>query len=174
MFIRLLTYFTCCWEDSFGVKYISKAYVSCLWVLLTHVYWFKATGGYICGQLSYLVLLAIFRFDKIVKYMCILPYITNIHTFHFFLYTFYTHRIYKLMFTYDDVLYEDRYSLWYVAVGIWYSPRTKTIAFTAKQHSVSHKSTKLNISISNGPIAFKLYTEVKNPMLHNKNCEWLD
>ena len=33
-------------EDSFGVKSISKF---CLWVLLTHVYWFRATGGYICG-----------------------------------------------------------------------------------------------------------------------------
>ena len=48
--------FTCCWEDSFGVKSISKfswgleAYIKkCLWVLLTHVYWFRATGGYICG-----------------------------------------------------------------------------------------------------------------------------
>ena len=43
-------------EDSFGVKSISKfawgleAYIKkCLWVLLTHVYWFRATGGYICG-----------------------------------------------------------------------------------------------------------------------------
>ena len=41
---------------SFGVKSISKfawgleAYIlNCLWVLLTHVYWFRATGGYICG-----------------------------------------------------------------------------------------------------------------------------
>ena len=45
-------------EDSFGLKFISKfswgleAYMyikTCLWVLLTHVYWFRATGGYICG-----------------------------------------------------------------------------------------------------------------------------
>ena len=43
-------------EDSFGVKSISKfswglgsIYKKCLWVLLTHVYWFRATGGYICG-----------------------------------------------------------------------------------------------------------------------------
>ena len=43
-------------EDSFGVKSISKfawgleAYIKkCLWALLTHVYWFRLTGGYICG-----------------------------------------------------------------------------------------------------------------------------
>ena len=24
-------------------------YIKCLWVLLTNVYWFRATGGYICG-----------------------------------------------------------------------------------------------------------------------------
>ena len=43
-------------QFSFGVKSISKfswgleAYIkNCLWVLLTHVYWFRATGGYICG-----------------------------------------------------------------------------------------------------------------------------
>ena len=24
-------------------------YMKCLWVLLTNVYWFRATGGYICG-----------------------------------------------------------------------------------------------------------------------------
>ena len=28
------------------------------------------------------------------------------------------------------------------------------------------KSSNCNISISNGPIAFKFYTEVKNPKLH--------
>ena len=55
-FIRLLPYFTCCWEDSFGVKSLQDVhgalkhiYIKCLWVLLTHVYWFRATGGYICG-----------------------------------------------------------------------------------------------------------------------------
>ena len=55
--IRLLPYFTCCWEDSFGVKYIWRClwgleaynYIKCLWVLLTNVYWLWATGGYICG-----------------------------------------------------------------------------------------------------------------------------
>ena len=26
-----------------------STYNKCLWVLLTHVYWFRATGGYICG-----------------------------------------------------------------------------------------------------------------------------
>ena len=47
-------------EDSFGVKSISKFSwgalkhiypppPQCLWVLLTHVCWFRATGGYICG-----------------------------------------------------------------------------------------------------------------------------
>ena len=31
---------------SWGLEaYIKK----CLWVLLTHIYWFRATGGYICG-----------------------------------------------------------------------------------------------------------------------------
>ena len=29
-----------------ALKYI---YIKCLWVLLTHAYWFRATGGYICG-----------------------------------------------------------------------------------------------------------------------------
>ena len=43
-------------EDSFGLKSISKfswgleAYIKkIVWVLLTHVYWLRATGGYICG-----------------------------------------------------------------------------------------------------------------------------
>ena len=55
-FIRLLPYFTCCWEDSFGVKFIlgclwGHICIKCLWVLLTNVYmyWFRATGEYICG-----------------------------------------------------------------------------------------------------------------------------
>ena len=43
---------------------------------------------------------------------------------------------------------------------------------TPKLHSlttlVSPKSSNCNISISNGPIAFKFYTEVKNPKLHKK------
>ena len=48
-------------EDSFGVKSISKcswgyeAYIKCLWVLFTHVYWFRPTGGYGCGRQSNLV-----------------------------------------------------------------------------------------------------------------------
>ena len=33
------------------------------------------------------------------------------------------------------------------------------------------KSSKCNISISNGPIAFKFYTEVKYLKLHTKNCQ---
>ena len=44
-------------EDSFGVKFISKCswgleayiYIKCLWVLSTHIYWFRVTVGYICG-----------------------------------------------------------------------------------------------------------------------------
>ena len=51
---------------------------------------------------------------------------------------------------------------------IWCSPRTRTTAFTAKWHSVSPKSSKCNISISNGPIVFKFYTEVKYLKLHTK------
>ena len=43
---------------------------------------------------------------------------------------------------------------------------------TPKLHSlttlVSPKSSKCNISISNGPIAFTFYTEVKHPKLHKK------
>ena len=43
---------------------------------------------------------------------------------------------------------------------------------TPKLHSltthVSPKSSNCNISISNGPIAFKFYTEVKNLKLHKK------
>ena len=50
----------------------------------------------------------------------------------------------------------------------------RTTAFTAKWHSVSPKSSKCNISISNGQIAFKFYTEVKYLKLHNTNCQWLD
>ena len=46
--------------------------------------------------------------------------------------------------------------------------------FTPKLHSlmtlVAPKSSKCNISISNGPIAFKFYTEVKYLKLH-KNCQ---
>ena len=45
--------------------------------------------------------------------------------------------------------------------------------FTPKLHSlmtlVSPKSSNCNISISNGPIAFKFYTEVRNQKLHQKN-----
>ena len=36
---------------------------------------------------------------------------------------------------------------------------------------VSPKSSNCNISISNGPIAFKFYTEVKNLKLHKKKCQ---
>ena len=43
---------------------------------------------------------------------------------------------------------------------------------TPKLHSlttlVSPKFSNCNISMSNGPIAFKFYTEVKNPKLHTK------
>ena len=39
---------------------------------------------------------------------------------------------------------------------------------------VSPKSSKCNISITNGPIAFKFHTEVKYLKLHKKNCQWLD
>ena len=39
---------------------------------------------------------------------------------------------------------------------------------------VSPKSSKCNISISNSPIAFKFYTEVKYLKLHKINCQWLD
>ena len=46
---------------------------------------------------------------------------------------------------------------------------------TPKLHSlttlVSPKSSNCNISISIGPIAFKFYTEVKNPKLHTKMCQ---
>ena len=46
---------------------------------------------------------------------------------------------------------------------------------TPKLHSlttlVSPKSFKNNISISNGPIAFKFYTEVKYLKLHTNNCQ---
>ena len=54
--IRLLPSFTFCWEDSCGVKSILKClwglealYIKYLWVLLIPVYWFRVTGGYICG-----------------------------------------------------------------------------------------------------------------------------
>ena len=46
---------------------------------------------------------------------------------------------------------------------------------TPKLHSmttlVSPKSSKCNISVSNGPIAFKFYTEVKYLKLHKINCQ---
>ena len=40
-------------------------YKKCLWVLLTHVYWFRATGGYICGcgRPSNLVIVIFQEFD---------------------------------------------------------------------------------------------------------------
>ena len=58
LFIRLLLYFKCCWRIALScvrnifqnvhgaLKYI---YIKCLLILLTHVCWFRATGGYICG-----------------------------------------------------------------------------------------------------------------------------
>ena len=36
------------------------------------------------------------------------------------------------------------------------------------------RDVKLQQIISNGPIAFKFYTEVKYLKLHQKNCQWLD
>ena len=35
----------CLW----GLEAYTCIYIKCLWVLLTYVYWFRATGGYICG-----------------------------------------------------------------------------------------------------------------------------
>ena len=62
VFIRLLTYFACCWEDSFGVKSILKSSWGLDHILYKMfmssddpcVYWFRATGGFIgsCGRLS--------------------------------------------------------------------------------------------------------------------------
>ena len=54
----------------------------------------------------------------------------------------------------------------YFAIEIWYSSSNRTTAFAAKRHYVSPKSLKCNISISNGPIAFKFYTEMKHLKLH--------
>ena len=57
MFIRLLSYIlhvverlTLVWSLFQNVcGALKHIYIQCLWVLLTHVYWFRATGGYICG-----------------------------------------------------------------------------------------------------------------------------
>ena len=56
----------------------------------------------------------------------------------------------------------------YVAIEIWYPPRTRTTAPRSQTTLVSPKYSKCNISISNGLIAFKFYTEVKNLKLHKK------
>ena len=51
-FHRITSIFYMLLEDGFGVKFISKfswGLKKCLWVRLIHVYWFRATGGYICG-----------------------------------------------------------------------------------------------------------------------------
>ena len=54
MFIRSITSIFCILL-SFGVilrclwGLEAYVYIKCLWVLLTNVYWFRATGGYICG-----------------------------------------------------------------------------------------------------------------------------
>ena len=43
-------------------------YIKCLWVLLTNVYWFRATGGYICGcgRPSNLVIFLIVPLDFVI------------------------------------------------------------------------------------------------------------
>ena len=51
---------------------------------------------------------------------------------------------------------------------------TRTNVFAAKRHSVSPKSLKCNISISNCPIALKFDTVVKYLKLHIQNCQLLD
>ena len=49
------------WSEIYFIIFIGPwiIYTKCLWVLLTHVYWFRVTGGYICscGQPSNLVYL---------------------------------------------------------------------------------------------------------------------
>ena len=55
--IRLLLYLTCkllinrgyMWTKMGPVWLFKHIYIKCLWVLLTNVYWFRVTGGYICG-----------------------------------------------------------------------------------------------------------------------------
>ena len=61
----------------------------------------------------------------------------------------------------------ERSVRWYYGFSI--AAAASAAAFAAKRHLiVSPKSSKCNISISNGPIAFKFYTEVKNLKLHKK------
>ena len=43
----------------------------------------------------------------------------------------------------------------YFAIEMWYPPMTRTTAFAAKRHSYPPNSSKCNISITNGTIAFK-------------------
>ena len=58
----------------------------------------------------------------------------------------------------------------YIAIEIYDTlPSTRTTVFAAKRHClVSHKSSKCNISINNGLIAFKFDTEVKYLKRHKK------
>ena len=63
----------------------------------------------------------------------------------------------------------------YFAIEIWYPPMTVVWLRTQLFYVlVSPKSSKCNISITNGPIAFKFYTEVKYLRLHIKNYQGLD
>ena len=56
----------------------------------------------------------------------------------------------------------------YFAIEIWYPPMTRTTAFAAKRHSYPPNLQNAISLISNSPIAFKFYTEVKNLKLHKK------
>ena len=59
----------------------------------------------------------------------------------------------------------------YFAIEIGYPLMTRTTVFAAKRHLYPPN---LQNAITNGPIAFKFYTEVKYLKLHKKNCQWLD
>ena len=59
----------------------------------------------------------------------------------------------------------------YFAIEILYPPMTRTTEFAQLRSQttlVSPKSSKCNISITNGPVAFKFDTEVKYLKLHTK------
>ena len=53
-------------------------YIKCLWVLLTNVYWFRATGGYICGCGRPINLVPLFYFrTQMTRFQCFLSRVTS-------------------------------------------------------------------------------------------------
>ena len=64
-------------------------------------------------------------------------------------------------------LHMSKYPPRYVAIDIWHSPNTSTTTFMTTL-SVSPKSFKCNISVTNYPIPLNYNTGVKHPKVHTQ------